>query len=132
MRTFRPREKGGKLTLYRSSQIEAQKVRQAIGMIRPVDDLKSLPTKPCARNAILLALATAGGVFGISTVAGRGMRRASAWSAIGFTFVATTTHYTCMQSLKAERQRMKVIIERYQSGGPQEKGKGSVSRISDR
>ena len=68
---------------------------------------------PCARGSLLMGMATAAGVTGISLVAGRGLRRGLNWGVGSFCFVSLASWETCRRNIKAEQMRMRTVIESY-------------------
>lgn len=94
-------------------QAEATKLRAAISTIDPIKDFSRIPTMPCARGSLLMGMATAAGVTGISLVAGRGLRRGLNWGVGSFCFVAIASWETCRRNRKAELNRMRTVIESY-------------------
>nr|CDI50988.1 conserved hypothetical protein [Melanopsichium pennsylvanicum 4] len=71
---------------------------------------------PCARGSLLMGMATAAGVTGISLVAGRGLRRGLNWGVGSFCFVSLASWETCRRNIKAEQMRMRTVIESYKKG----------------
>ena len=98
-------------------QAEATKIRAAISSIDPVKDFSRLGSMPCARSSLLVGMATAAGVAGISLVAGRGLRRGLNWGVGSFCFVSLASWETCRRNFKAEQTRMRTVIEQYRKGG---------------
>lgn len=94
-------------------QAEATKLRAAISSIDPVKDFSRIPSMPCARGSLLMGMATAAGVTGISLVAGRGLRRGLNWGVGSFCFVSIASWETCRRNVKAEQMRMRTVIEGY-------------------
>lgn len=100
-----------------SPQAEATRIRAAISSIDPVKDFSRLGSMPCARSSLLVGMATAAGVAGISLVAGRGLRRGLNWGVGSFCFVSLASWETCRRNFKAEQTRMRTVIEQYRKGG---------------
>ncbi|PWN50087.1 hypothetical protein IE53DRAFT_387641 [Violaceomyces palustris] len=100
-----------------SSSVEptTNQVREAISSIQPIQDLKRIGTIPCARTSLLMGMATAAGVSGISLAAGRGLRRGLNWGVGSFIFISLASWETCRRSRKLEHQRMRTVIESYSS-----------------
>ncbi|EPQ31988.1 uncharacterized protein PFL1_00186 [Pseudozyma flocculosa PF-1] len=96
---------------------EATKVRAALSMLDPIRDFTRIGSIPCARSSLLMGMASAAGVAGISLIAGRGMRRGLNWGVGSFCFVSLASWETCRRSRKAEQVRMKTVIESYSRGG---------------
>ncbi|PWZ03028.1 hypothetical protein BCV70DRAFT_10049 [Testicularia cyperi] len=92
---------------------EATKIRAAITSIDPVKDFSRIPNIPCARSSLLIGMATAAGVTGISMVAGRGLRRGLNWGVGSFCFLSLASWESCRRNLKAEQMRMRTVIEGY-------------------
>ncbi|KAK0520725.1 hypothetical protein OC834_004867 [Tilletia horrida] len=78
-----------------------------------LDDFSNIGKIPCARGSLLNGIATAVGVFGVSAIAGRGIRRSANWSAGSFAFVAIASWEICRRQRRAEQARMKMIIETF-------------------
>uniref|UniRef100_V5F2M6 Cytochrome c oxidase assembly protein COX20, mitochondrial n=1 Tax=Kalmanozyma brasiliensis (strain GHG001) TaxID=1365824 RepID=V5F2M6_KALBG len=83
-----PRSDGSESTVGATgAKAEATKLRAALSSISPISDLSSLPRVPCARGSLLMGMATAAGVAGISLVAGRGLRSGLNWGVGSFCFL---------------------------------------------
>ncbi|GAK62633.1 uncharacterized protein PAN0_001c0834 [Moesziomyces antarcticus] len=95
------------------TKAEAAKIRAAITSIDPVKDFSRIGSMPCARGSLLMGMATAAGVAGISLVAGRGLRRGLNWGVGSFCFVSIASWETCRRNIKAEQHRMRTVIESY-------------------
>ncbi|SPO19635.1 uncharacterized protein UTRI_00031_B [Ustilago trichophora] len=101
------------------TKAEATKLRAALSSIDPVKDFTRIGSMPCARGSLLMGMATAAGVIGISLVAGRGLRRGLNWGVGSFCFVSLASFETCRRNIKAEQMRMKTVIESYKKSGRQ-------------
>ena len=97
-------------------QAEASRIRAAISAIDPVHDFTRIGSMPCARSSLLMGMATAAGVTGISLVAGRGLRRGLNWGVGSFCFVSLASWEMCRRNRKAEQMRMQTVIESYRKG----------------
>ncbi|TKY90067.1 hypothetical protein EX895_000065 [Sporisorium graminicola] len=106
-------ERGGGVS---GTKAEATKIRAALSSIDPVHDLSRIGSIPCARGSLLMGMATAAGVIGISLVAGRGLRRGLNWGVGSFCFVSLASWETCRRNIKAEQMRMRTVIEGYKRG----------------
>ncbi|KIS71606.1 uncharacterized protein UMAG_00049 [Mycosarcoma maydis] len=95
------------------TKVQATKLRAAISSIDPVNDISRIGSIPCARASLLIGMATAAGVAGISLVAGRGLRRGLNWGVGSFCFVSLASWEMCRRNLKAEQMRIKTVIESY-------------------
>ncbi|CBQ67428.1 conserved hypothetical protein [Sporisorium reilianum SRZ2] len=112
------------------TKAEATKLRAALSAIDPVADLARIGSMPCARGSLLMGMATAAGVAGISLVAGRGLRRGLNWGVGSFCFVSLASWETCRRNIKAEQMRMRTVIEGYKRGSGRE-GRQSATAIAE-
>lgn len=109
------------------TKTEATKLRAALSSIDPVKDFSRIGSIPCARGSLLMGMATAAGVAGISLVAGRGLRRGLNWGVGSFCFVSLASWETCRRNIKAEQMRMRTVVESYRRGS-----RGSATAIAEK
>lgn len=122
-----PRSDGSSTSVASGPKAEATKLRAALSSISPLEDLSALPRVPCARGSLLMGMATAAGVAGISLVAGRGLRSGLNWGVGSFCFVSLASWETCRRNLKAEQMRMRTVIEGYRN----REGRGSLTSLAE-
>ncbi|KAG8762702.1 hypothetical protein FRC12_008904 [Ceratobasidium sp. 428] len=86
---------------------------EAIKRIDPVEDLRRIPSMPCARESLLYGIGTGTGVGGIRYLSSRRILLSCHWAVGTFVLVSSFSWYTCRSAMAKEQRVMKTIAEKF-------------------
>ncbi|KAF8315751.1 uncharacterized protein EI90DRAFT_310087 [Cantharellus anzutake] len=84
----------------------------AIRTIQPVDDLKKLPTYPCARESLMYGIASGAAIGAVRTM-NASIRSSCNWGMGAFIFISGASWAICRAAREKELHTMKTIVEKF-------------------